>query len=99
MREEVALQPADCTAQHCADEQCWREHPAGRAARKRKRSSNDFQAGKHAQHLPSELVVQCFVNELVPCAHHLRRTKVRDDSDQQAGDGGLKILRPVRQCF
>ena len=49
--------------------------------------------------MPGELAVHGFVDVLVTGSHHLRRAEHADEPDQQAGDGGLKILGPAGQCL
>ena len=99
VRKENVLRSSDCSAEHRSDKQRWREHASRSSAGKRQQGRNDLQSRQNREHLPCELAVHGLVNVFVARAHHLRRAKDRYKANQQAGQCGLKILRPLRHCL
>ena len=56
-----------------------------------------FRPARTASVFPGELIMHGLVHELVAGAHDLREAEPANQSDEEAGGGGLAILRPARQ--
>src|SRR5579864_6143657 len=88
---------ADRRSQHRADKQRGCKHAAGSSTDERKQRCHDLESCENAQHLPGELTMHGFVDVHVARSHYLGGAEDCDDSDEQARECWLKILRPPRE--
>ena len=97
--KENAFDIADSTAEHGSDEERGGEHATGSSADERDSGGNNLENSEEGENFPGVLPVHGLVHGAVARAHDLRKAEKGNESDEQSGERGLKVLRPARQSF